>query len=83
MELRLDKLGRKVLEDRRADQTASAYASTLARAWSDDRLGRVGELIDRSLYGPVEPSEDERALARRTLDELADRPAPDPIGTDT
>lgn len=78
MELRLDKLGHRVSTDRRDDQTASAYAASLARAWSDDRLERVGEVIDRSLYAPAGASDGERAFVRMTLEDLERGPAPEP-----
>ena len=84
MELRLERLGGTVDHARRPSQTASDYAADLSRAWSDDRLERVGRLIDQSLYAPDEPDPDDREFVERTLQELHEStPPPEPAHADT
>ena len=70
MESGLDRLGRKVAHPRAPADTASTYGTALGEEWADERLARVGAIIDRSLYASEPPADEDRRFVEVTLGEL-------------
>ncbi|CAN5752679.1 hypothetical protein BH23ACT2_BH23ACT2_00440 [soil metagenome] len=67
---RLVALGERVERRRRSDESATAFATALARLLGEPRLVDVGTTIDAGLYAPVPPPSDQRARAEAVLDDL-------------
>jgi transglutaminase-like putative cysteine protease len=65
---RLDRLGRRA-RPRRPAETATAYGAVLAAEVGDDRLSRIGRILDEGTFGAVPTAEDDRAFVDRALHE--------------
>ncbi len=71
---RFDRVGARVVRDRRASEGVVDYGSSVSAESGDRRVARTGELISDVLYNPRSVTESEATVA---LDELeADPPSP-------
>jgi len=75
-EARLERWGATAGQARRIDETTAAYAARLGRWCGDERLERVGLVLDEAAYGRRSLSEDapEVVAALAFLDELVESP---------
>jgi transglutaminase-like putative cysteine protease len=78
LELRLERLGRKLERPRGPAETATAYGVALAAVAHDDRLVAVGRLLDDARYAPVPPPDEDLARAGVVVDELLGVGSPGP-----
>ena len=67
-ELALERLGRRWGRDRGPAETTTSYARALGVHVGDDRLGAVGELVDRARFAAQPPGDEERAAVAAVLE---------------
>jgi transglutaminase-like putative cysteine protease len=70
LDARLVTLGQRMERPRGGDESATAFATALARLLGEPRLVEVGATIDAALYAAVPPPPDRQARVTAVLDDL-------------
>ncbi len=70
LDARLVTLGQRMERPRGGDESATAFATALARLLSEPRLVEVGATIDAALYAAEAPRPDRQARVTAVLDDL-------------